>query len=91
MLIRNYELYRPADGTAQVFCCIGRVIAASYIVYNMEAHKFEMTEAQALILVNEEGPAFLPGAFELACGSLAAIPRITELFRSGAGTIVERV
>jgi SAM-dependent methyltransferase len=27
----------------------------------------------------------LPGAFELALGSLAAVPRITEAFRSGAG------
>jgi SAM-dependent methyltransferase len=27
----------------------------------------------------------LPGAFELALGSLAAVPHITELFRSGAG------
>jgi len=44
-----------------------------------------MTEEQALTLANEDGPAYLPGAFELALGSLAAVPRITELFRSGAG------
>lgn len=59
--------------------------AGGYIVYDLETHKFGMTEEQALTLANEDGPAYLPGAFELALGSLAAVPRITELFRSGAG------
>src|SRR5262249_43074178 len=30
-------------------------------------------------------PRYLPGAFELALGSLAAVPRTAELFRSGQG------
>jgi hypothetical protein len=34
---------------------------------------------------NEDSPAYLPGAFELALGSLAAVPRIVSSFRSGAG------
>jgi SAM-dependent methyltransferase len=59
--------------------------AGGYITYNLETRKFGMTEEQALTLANEDGPAYLPGAFELALGSLAAVPRITELFRSGAG------
>jgi SAM-dependent methyltransferase len=59
--------------------------AGGYITYNAETHKFGMTEEQALALANEDGPAYLPGAFELALGSLAAVPRITEAFRSGAG------
>ncbi len=59
--------------------------AGGYITYNAQTHKFGMTEEQALTLANEDGPAYLPGAFELALGSLAAVPRITELFRSGAG------
>jgi len=59
--------------------------AGGYITYNAETHKFGMTEEQALTLANEVGPAYLPGAFELALGSLAAVPRITEAFRSGAG------
>jgi SAM-dependent methyltransferase len=44
-----------------------------------------MAEEQVLTLAREDGPAYLPGAFELALGSLAAVPRITEAFRSGAG------
>src|ERR1700687_209298 len=59
--------------------------AGGYITYNPQTHKFGMTEEQALTLANEDGSAYLPGAFELALGSLAAVPRITEAFRSGAG------
>ena len=59
--------------------------AGGYITYNPQTHKFGMTEEQALTMANEDGPAYLPGAFELALGSLAAVPRITEAFRSGAG------
>ncbi len=59
--------------------------AGGYITYNPQTQKFGMTEEQALTLANEDGPAYLPGAFELALGSLAAVPRITEAFRSGAG------
>jgi SAM-dependent methyltransferase len=59
--------------------------AGGYITYNAESQKFGMTEEQAFTLANEDGPAYLPGAFELALGSLAAVPRITEAFRSGAG------
>jgi hypothetical protein len=40
---------------------------------------------KAFTLANEDSPAYLPGAFELAVGSLAAVPRITESFRSGLG------
>jgi SAM-dependent methyltransferase len=59
--------------------------AGGYITFNPETHKFGMTEEQAFTLANEDSPAYLPGAFELALGSLAAVPRITELFRSGGG------
>jgi SAM-dependent methyltransferase len=50
-----------------------------------KTNKFSLTEEQAFTLANEDSPAYLPGAFELALGSLAAVPRITEAFRSGAG------
>ena len=59
--------------------------AGGYITYEPNNHKFSMTEEQALLLATEDGPAYLPGAFELALGSLAAVPRITESFRSGSG------
>jgi len=59
--------------------------AGGYITYDEESGKFGLTLEQAFTLANEESPAYLPGAFELALGSLAAVPRIAESFRTGAG------
>lgn len=59
--------------------------AGGYVAYNEKTRKFSLTEVQAFTLANEDSPAYLPGAFQLALGSLAAVPRITESFRSGAG------
>ena len=59
--------------------------AGGYITYHEKTHKFSLTEEPAFALANEDSPAYLPGAFELALGSLAAVPRIAESFRSGAG------
>jgi SAM-dependent methyltransferase len=59
--------------------------AGGYVSYDDATEKFSLTEEQAFTLANEDSPAYLPGAFELALGSLAAVPRIAESFRSGAG------
>jgi len=59
--------------------------AGGYISYDDKTEKFFLTEEQAFTLANEDSPAYLPGAFQLALGSLAAVPRIAESFRSGAG------
>jgi ubiquinone/menaquinone biosynthesis C-methylase UbiE len=59
--------------------------AGGYITYDDATKKFSLTEEQRFTLADENSPAYLPGAFELALGSLAAVPRITESFRTGAG------
>src|SRR5256885_5145934 len=59
--------------------------AGGYITYDAKTGKFSLSEEQAFTLANEDSPAYLPGAFELALGSLAAVPRITDAFRSGNG------
>ena len=59
--------------------------AGGYVMYEAKTRKFSLSEEQALTLANEESPAYIPGAFELALGSLAAVPRLVESFRSGAG------
>ena len=59
--------------------------AGGYVTYDQGAGKFRLDEEQAFTLANEDSPAYLPGAFELAVGSLAAVPRIADCFRSGAG------
>ena len=59
--------------------------AGGYICYDESANQFRLTDEQAFTLAEEDSPAYLPGAFELALGSLAAVPRIVECFRTGAG------
>jgi SAM-dependent methyltransferase len=59
--------------------------AGGYITYDEATDKFCLSVEQAFTLANEDSPAYLPGAFELALGSLAAVPRIAESFRTGAG------
>jgi SAM-dependent methyltransferase len=59
--------------------------AGGYITYDDATHKFSLSEEQAFALAREDSPAYLPGAFELVLGSLAAVPRIAESFRTGAG------
>jgi SAM-dependent methyltransferase len=59
--------------------------AGGYVTYDEKANKFSLTTEQAFSLANEDSPAYLPGAFELALGSLAAVPRVAESFRTGAG------
>ena len=59
--------------------------AGGYVTYNEQTRNFSLSEEQAFTLANEDSPAYIPGAFQLALGSLAAVPRIAESFRSGAG------
>ncbi len=59
--------------------------AGGYVTYDDKTDKFSLSEEQAFALAKEDSPAYLPGAFQLALGSLAAVPRIAESFRTGAG------
>jgi SAM-dependent methyltransferase len=46
---------------------------------------YTMSEEQTFALTDPDGPVFLPGAFQLALGSLQALPQITEAVRTGDG------
>ena len=59
--------------------------AGGYVTYDANTGKFSLSEEQAFTLAIEDSPAYLPGAFELALGSLAAVPRIADSFRTGDG------
>jgi hypothetical protein len=49
--------------------------AAGYVTYDEKTAKFSLTEELVFTLATEDSPAYLPGAFELALGSLAAVPQ----------------
>jgi len=59
--------------------------AGGYVTYDAARDTFSLSPEQALTMATEDSPAYLPGAFQLALGSLAAVPRITASFRTGAG------
>ncbi len=42
--------------------------AGGYITYDEETGKFSLSEEQTFTLADEDSPAYLPGAFELALG-----------------------
>jgi SAM-dependent methyltransferase len=59
--------------------------AGGYVSYDAKTNKFSLSEEQAFALATEDSPAYVPGAFQLALGALAAVPRVADSFRSGAG------
>ncbi len=59
--------------------------AGGYVTYDAAGETFSLTEEQAFALTDPDGPLYLPGAFELALGSLAATERVVDAFRTGEG------
>jgi len=59
--------------------------AAGYANYDPATQTFNLGEEQALALAVEGSPAFVPGAFQVAIAMFAAVPKLVDAFRSGAG------
>jgi SAM-dependent methyltransferase len=59
--------------------------AGGYVNFDAKSKRFSLDEEQALALAVVDSPAYIPGAFELALGSLRAVPRLVDAFRSGEG------
>jgi SAM-dependent methyltransferase len=59
--------------------------ASGYVDYDAAAQRYELAPEQAMAFADESSPAFLPGAFQLALGSVRAAPQIREAFSTGTG------
>ena len=59
--------------------------AGGYVTYDPDTARYSLSPEQAFALANEDSPAYLPGAFQLAAATLKAEPKIAEAFKSGAG------
>src|SRR4051812_40630564 len=59
--------------------------AGGYVGDDPATGHYHLSEEQAFVLTNPDGPVFAPGAFELAVASLRAEAEITEAFRTGQG------
>ncbi|MDQ6774088.1 MAG: methyltransferase [Candidatus Dormibacteraeota bacterium] len=59
--------------------------AGGFVEYEPDSGKYVLPPEQALALANEESPAFVCGAFELATATLKSEPSIESAFKSGSG------
>ena len=59
--------------------------ASGYAQYDGASKKFSLSEEQAFALAVEGSPAFIPGGFQAAMAMFAAVPKLIEAFRTGAG------
>jgi SAM-dependent methyltransferase len=59
--------------------------ASGYVEYDATEQTFRLPPEQAMALADEDSPAFIPGAFQLAAAVVKDEPHIAERFRSGEG------
>jgi SAM-dependent methyltransferase len=59
--------------------------AGGYVEYDGATGTYTLPPEQAIALADETSPAFLPGFFQVALGSVIDSPRVTEAARSGEG------
>ena len=59
--------------------------AGGYVEYDPATGTYTLPPEQAVALTDESSPAYLPGFFQMAVGSVLDSPRITEVARSGDG------
>ena len=59
--------------------------AGGYVDYDPDSGRYTLPAEHAIALTDESSPAYLPGFFQIALGSVLDSPRITEAARTGAG------
>ena len=61
------------------------MVAAEYIDYDLESNRYILTEEQASVLADEDGPMFVGGAFHFTIPSIFNTKRIMQIFKDGGG------
>jgi 2-polyprenyl-3-methyl-5-hydroxy-6-metoxy-1,4-benzoquinol methylase len=59
--------------------------AGGYVDYHAGDDTYSLAPEQAIALTDESSPAYLPGFFEIALGSVIDSPRVTDAARAGTG------
>src|SRR5947208_3604772 len=59
--------------------------AGGYVTYDAAAGTYELPPEQTVALTDADSPAYLPGFFQIALGTVIDSPRVTEHARSGDG------
>jgi len=74
-------------GTAERYVreWLNQQAAGGYVEYEADSGRYSLAPEQAVALTDESSPAYLPGFFQIALGSVIDSPRITEAVKSGEG------
>jgi SAM-dependent methyltransferase len=82
----------PADlaqrtGTAERYVreWLNAQAAGGYVEYDPDSGRYTLPPEQAVALTDPDSPAYLPGFFQIALGSVLDSPKIVEAARTGAG------
>jgi 2-polyprenyl-3-methyl-5-hydroxy-6-metoxy-1,4-benzoquinol methylase len=59
--------------------------AGGYVSYTAANGKFHLSEEQAFAMADENSPAFMPGAFQVALAATKAEEQLSERFKTGQG------
>ena len=59
--------------------------AGGYVVYDPDSGRYTLPPEQAVALTDPSSPAYLPGFFQIALGSVMDSPKIETAMRSGDG------
>jgi len=59
--------------------------AAGYINYDAGSERFSISPEQAIVLADENGPAFFPAMYEIAAAAVRDEPKVANVFRNGGG------
>jgi SAM-dependent methyltransferase len=59
--------------------------AGGYVEYDVSSGRYTLPREQAVALTDEDSPAYLPGFFQIALGTVHDAPDVIEAARSGEG------
>ncbi|HZU40119.1 MAG TPA: class I SAM-dependent methyltransferase, partial [Solirubrobacteraceae bacterium] len=59
--------------------------AGGYVAYDPDSGRYSLPPEQAVALTDADSPAYLPGFFQIALGSVIDSPQIADRARSGDG------
>jgi 2-polyprenyl-3-methyl-5-hydroxy-6-metoxy-1,4-benzoquinol methylase len=59
--------------------------AGSFVEYDPESGRYSLPPEQAVALTDPDSPAYLPGFFQIALGSVLDSPKVAEAARTGTG------
>jgi SAM-dependent methyltransferase len=64
---------------------LAAMAAGGYVTYDAASGKYTLPDEQAFALAQDDSPAFLPGAFQVALAATRSMPKIQEAFQKGGG------